>query len=133
MTKGECNCGEIAYEIQESLTDLYMCHCSICRRSTGSGAITVAIVPTEKFSWVKGKENLKYWSKPGHDWHTNFCATCGSTLPGDNDSLNTYIPAGSLVDGNENLKVVHHLWVDSKASWEVIGDAGKQHPKGFGS
>jgi hypothetical protein len=131
MVQGECNCGAVAYQINEKLSSVYICHCSICRRSTGSGGIAVAIVKKEKFSWLKGAEFVKYWSKPGQEWHTNFCSVCGSSLPGENDPENMYIPVGTLTSGHENLVVAHHYWVSSKASWEEIGDSGKQHPEGF--
>ena len=133
MTNGECNCGEVAYEVQQELSDVYICHCSICRRSTGSGGIAVAIVPKDKFRWTKGEADIKCWAKPGHDWHTSFCGNCGSTLPGENDPSNVYVPVGTLTRGYENLKVVHHMWVSSKGSWEEFGDLGKRHPEGFGS
>ncbi|MBN8431405.1 GFA family protein [Microbulbifer salipaludis] len=55
MTNGECNCGEVAYEVQKELSDVYICHCSICRRATGSGGIVVAIVSKDKFRWTKAR------------------------------------------------------------------------------
>lgn len=131
MARGECNCGEVAYEIEQELSDVYICHCSICRRSTGSGGIAVVIVAKDKLQWLKGVERINRWDKPGHDWHTVFCATCGSTLPGENDPLNFYVPVGTLTSGFENLKVAHHIWVSSKAGWEEIGDSGVQHTQAF--
>ena len=133
MLKGECNCGAVSYQAEGSVSDVFICHCSICRRSTGSGGIAVSIVASEKFEWLAGQEQIRYWSKAGHDWHTYFCKVCGSTLPGANDERNVYIPVGTIVKGGENLKVAHHLYVNSKASWEEIGDSGKQHPEGYGS
>ena len=132
MIKGECNCGAVAFEIESQVSDVYICHCSICRKTTGGSGLSVAIVNGNKFNWTKGKDNINYWAKPGHEWHTSFCKTCGSPLPGENDDINMYIPVGSLTSGHENLKVAHHIWVESKASWEEIGDSGKQHAKGFG-
>jgi hypothetical protein len=41
------------------------------------------------------------------------------------------VPAGLISVGGDALKVVHHVWVDSKASWDEIGDAGRQHPEAF--
>jgi len=38
-----------------------------------------------------------------------------------------YIPVGLLDSGYEELVVKHHIFVGSKASWEVIQDEGKQH------
>lgn len=131
MLMGECNCGAVSYEADSKVSDVFICHCSICRKSTGSGGIAVVIVASEKFKWAAGQEQVCYWSKPGHDWHTCFCKVCGSTLPGPNDERNMYIPVGTITKGGENLKVAHHLYVNSKASWEEIGDSGKQHTKGY--
>lgn len=128
---GECNCGAVAYEVETGLSDIFICHCSICRRSTGSGRIAVAIVDNDNFVWSRGGEEISYWSKPGHEWHTSFCKICGSSLPGINDETRMYIPVGTLTSGHENLKVVHHIYVNSKAAWEEIGDSGKQHPNGY--
>ncbi|MBK1674962.1 hypothetical protein CKO35_17080 [Ectothiorhodospira shaposhnikovii] len=74
---------------------------------------------------------MGFWKKPGHDWYTYFCKTCGTSLPGENDKLHMYIPVGTVTSGHESLKVAHHLYVNSKSSWEEIGDAGKQHPEGY--
>lgn len=32
-----------------------------------------------------------------------------------------------------DLTVKHHIWVESRAHWDLIGDAGKQHPEGYES
>lgn len=131
MIKGHCNCGDIKFQINSEVKDVYVCHCSICRRSTGSQGIAVIVVKNKDFEWVSGQEKLKTWRKPGHDWETSFCPQCGSTLPGDNDSERKYIPCGSLSEGAEQLKVAHHIFVDSKANWDEIGDNGKQHKNAF--
>ena len=131
LVKGKCNCGSIAFEIDAHISDVFICHCSICRNSTGSGGIAVVVVDNGKFDWVKGRDRISSWSKPGNDWHTCFCSVCGSILPGENDAHRMYIPVGTLISGHENLKVAHHIYVNSKASWEEIGDSGKQHPEGY--
>jgi len=130
---GKCNCGGVEFAAGSDVSDVFLCHCSICRASTGSGAIAVVIVQTSDFHWSKGQNLITYWSKPSHDWHTNFCRICGSSMPGKNDDIQTYIPVGSLTSGHEKLKVAHHLYVESKAIWEVIGDSGVQHPEGYRS
>ena len=132
MVEGECNCGAVAFKAEASILDVYICHCSICRKSTGSSGIAVAIVENDQFDWLKGQEYITRWQKPGHDWHTYFCAICGSSLPGPNDSQRMYLPVGSLTTGHENLRVAHHIYVGSKASWDEIGDSGKQHKGAFG-
>nr|WP_227008421.1 GFA family protein [Pseudoalteromonas luteoviolacea] len=105
-----------------------MCHCSICRRATGTNGVAVMIANRADFKWLKGKEKVKYWHKPSHDWVCSFCEECGSSLPGQNDEQRMYIPVG-LIDNIylDGVRVAHHLWVDSKASWDDIGDDGEQH------
>jgi hypothetical protein len=131
MTRGECLCGAVRWEIDGDLSGIFVCHCSICRRSTGSNGIAVVVFPKEHFRWVGGQELIATWRKPGTHWQTWFCSVCGSPVPGENDSKRMFAPAGSITEGGEALKVVHHIWVGSKASWDEIGDTGQQHPEAF--
>jgi len=132
MIFGHCNCGEVTFKISGATTDIIVCHCSICRRSTGANGIPVLITKNEYFSWEKGAAKIANWRKPVGDWHTSFCSVCGSTLPAPNDEENMYIPAGLIAEGGENLKVIHHVFVKSKAAWDEIGDQGKIHMNSFG-
>jgi hypothetical protein len=131
MAKGGCNCGAVQFEIDGEIADVFVCHCSICRRATGSNGIAVVVVPNDRLRWVQGRDQVVMWSKPNADWQTWFCRTCGSPVPGQNDPSRMFVPAGSITAGGDALKVVHHVWVGSKATWDMIGDAGKQHPEQF--
>lgn len=133
MPKGECNCGAVAFEITSNVSEVFICHCSICQKATGNNGIAVVIVDNDSFRWVTGKTLVKTWHKPGHDWQTSFCQNCGSTLPGKNDDAHMYVPAGLIIEGNANLIVTHHIWVSSKAAWDEIADSGTQHQQAFGS
>ncbi len=131
MIEGECNCGAVRFEARTRPAGVYVCHCSICRRYTGTNGNAVLVVANEEFRWIDGEENFSTWRKPGHDWQAWFCRVCGSQLPGENDSATMFIPAGLLTAGGEDLEVIHHIWVDSKADWDEIGDSGRQHPEAF--
>jgi hypothetical protein len=133
MAKGACNCGTVQFEIDSELNDVYVCHCSICRRFTGSNGIAVVVVPNEKFRWLQGCDAVTRWNKPGADWEAWFCSVCGSAVPGANDPKTIFVPAGSITEGGEALKVAHHLFVGSKAGWDEIGDRGLQHVEGIRS
>ena len=52
-------------------------------------------------------------------------------VPGHNDAERMFIPAGTLSEGGEALRVEHHIWVNSRAAWDVIGDNGKRHSEAF--
>ena len=131
MALGECNCRAIGFEISAELSDVFVCHCSICRRATGSNGIAVVVVDNADFRWVRGEENVTSWKMPDADWQIWFCRSCGSPVPGLNDESRMFVPAGLLTDGGDSLKVKHHIWVDSKAVWDEIGDAGRQHREAF--
>ena len=130
---GGCNCGQVTFSVDTMVKDVYLCHCSICRKSTGSGAIAVTVVPKHQFAWNSGEKYIKSWEKPGHDWLKNFCSECGSPLPADNDDNTVFIPVGLIEQGAEHLKVKGHIFVDSKASWQVIPEGELQHPRALGS
>jgi len=91
----------------------------------------VIVVANEHFRWTHGQDVIKSWKKPDADWQTWFCQTCGSTLPGINDEARMYVPAGVIRSGAESLEVLHHIWVGSRAAWDVIGDQGRLHPEAF--
>ncbi|MBD3670355.1 MAG: GFA family protein [Gammaproteobacteria bacterium] len=131
MAKGQCNCGSVTFEIEDDVSDIYVCHCSICRRYTGNNGVAVVIVCNEKFHWLTGEENITTWIKPVGDWQSSFCRVCGSSLPVKNDESSMAVPAGSITEGGENMNVAHHIWVDSKAGWDEICDSGKRHSESF--
>jgi hypothetical protein len=123
----------VAFQIDGPITDVIVCHCSICRKSTGSNGIPVVLFAKKDFRWLQGEGQISHWKKPGKDWEKNFCKTCGSPLPGENDGERMFAPAGILGAEGAPKKVIHHIWVNSKAAWDEIGDEGIQHPDAFGS
>ena len=131
MAQGECNCGAIQFAIEADLSGVFVCHCSICRRFTGSNGIAVVLVSNDQFRWVRGQEHIATWTKPNTSWQSWFCKVCGSAVPGENDQTRMFVPAGSITQGGDALRVVHHVWVGSKAVWDEIGDSGRQHAEQF--
>ena len=131
MARGACNCGAVAFEIDARVSDVFVCHCSICRRSTGGNGIAVIIIDKERYRWTRGQDQISTWKKPDAEWQTWFCRICGSPLPGENDASRMFVPAGLISEGGGELSVAHHIWVGSKAVWDEIGDSGKQHSEAF--
>ena len=125
---GECFCGEIRYEITGVLVDPLSCHCSRCRKAFSSQSSNYVRVSSDDFRWVSGEEKLtSYIGK--HGFGLLFCSTCGSTLCG---TINNSIHGISLGCLNEEpeLDEIHHIFVDSKASWEVIPNGVKRFSEG---
>ncbi|MGD8637129.1 MAG: GFA family protein [Gammaproteobacteria bacterium] len=131
MAVGECSCGGVAFEIKGDLLEVFVCHCSICRRSSGSNGMAVVVIDNDQFRWLRGKDLVASWKKPDTDWQKWFCRICGAPLPGVNDETRMFVPAGLISEGGESLRVKHHIWVDSKAVWDEIGDTGERHREAF--
>ena len=131
MTEGHCNCGAVRFEFSGEARGIFVCHCSICRRATGANSIAVVVVPNAQFRWLQGEEHIAQWHKPDSQWDTWFCKICGSRLPGHNDAERMVIPAGLLPGQGLGRRVRDHSGVGSRAEWDEIGDAGRQHDEAY--
>lgn len=124
--RGKCLCGEVEFAVSGTLPNLYQCHCSLCRKATGSSANAALIVPSENFQWVGGQDRITSYVK-NTGYRSDFCSKCGSPLPNPLGSKAEYwIPAGLLED-NANLEIAAHLHVGSKASWDAVASSGVQY------
>ena len=131
MASGECNCGAVSFRIECPITDVFICHCSICRRATGNNGNAVVVIDNEYFHWLTGEALISTWRKPNHDWQIWFCRDCGSQVPGENDENTTFIPAGCITQGGDELKIAHHIYVGSKACWDELPAVGRRHSDAF--
>ena len=125
---GKCLCGQIEFKVSDALPDIYQCHCSLCRKVTGSSSNSAFIVPNESFKWVCGQEHISSYIK-NTGYRSDFCSTCGSPVPNPLVGRPEYwIPVG-LLEGHANLKIAVHLYVGSKADWDVMPSIGVQYPE----
>ncbi len=115
--QGECLCGAVKFEIAGELPNLYQCHCSLCRKATGSNANAATLVHQENFKWISGQENITSFQK-ATDYRSDFCSVCGSPTPNPLRNSNLmWIPAG-LLTGDIDAEIVVHFHMASSASWD---------------
>lgn len=115
--RGQCLCGKIEFEIDGDRFKPYQCHCSLCRKQSGSQSNAATIVPNEKFRWLRGIEYISSWKKES-GFRSDFCSICGSPLPNPlRDLPYFWVPAG-LLESDSGLEIAAHLCVASKAAWE---------------
>lgn len=121
--QGGCLCGAVRFSITGKLPKLYQCHCSECRRATGSSHNSSLLIATPHFSWLQGEALVTHFrAESGYNVH--FCALCSSPVPNPIEQADYYwVPAGAL-DAGVGLEVGAHLCVASKASWEEITSSG---------
>ena len=125
---GECFCGEVRYQITGKLRDARSCHCSRCRKAFSSQASAYALVNPEEFKWLEGKELLTSYIGQ-HGFGLQFCSKCGSTLCGIYKGSVHGVTLG-CVNGDPKIELGRHIYVGSKANWEVIPDGVTQYPEG---
>jgi hypothetical protein len=126
MLKGRCLCEGVRLEIDAALGPVIACHCSQCRRSTGSAFSPNASVPADRFRIVTGSELIREYSNhPGA--HRAFCSRCGSPLYGRSDAYPGIIRIrlGTLND-TDGARAVAHIFTGSKADWFEISDDAEQ-------
>ena len=71
--EGGCHCGAVRFRVEVHEHEAVDCNCSICRMK----GFLHLIVSKERFTLVKGEENLTiYRFNTGTAKHT-FCRTCG--------------------------------------------------------
>ena len=122
--QGKCLCGEVRFRLSGEIPNLYQCHCSLCRRVTGSSANAAFRLGREQLRWEAGEELIReYVTASG--FRSHFCAQCGSPLPNPTAGDTAWwVPVGLLDDAPE-LRVAAHLFVASKAGWDRIAEDGE--------
>ena len=116
--KGSCLCGSVEYEFEDGVRTFQYCHCSRCRKFTGSAHAANIIVTPDSFRWIKGEELVGRYEIPGATYHaTAFCKHCGSSLPWKNKTGSAVIiPAGTL-DEDPVVRPKQNIFFASRASW----------------
>ena len=119
MSSGSCLCGAVKYQIDGRLGRTYYCHCSRCRKTSGSAFAANAVISPAQFGVVEGEHLLASFTSSNGAIRT-FCSRCGSPLVvrlGDQMRLRL----GSL-DTPINTSVGMHIFVASKADGHRIID-----------
>ncbi len=129
MIRGSCLCGGIRFEINGKVSGVGQCHCSLCRKVTGTGSNAVLLTAARSFRWRAG-EDLAHRYERSSGWSTTFCRVCGSPLPQLHPSGKVFwIPAGSL-DDDPGTRIEQHIFVGSKAAWDEIAGSAPRYEEG---
>jgi hypothetical protein len=120
---GQCLCGAVEYTVADDFSYSLICHCSQCRRATGSAFKPFAGIERQKLALVSGADNvMRYGGTDTHDVH---CRACGSLLYSVIGEK-VHVTLGTLVDA-PSIRPTAHIFVGSKAPWFTITDDLPQH------
>lgn len=115
---GSCLCGAVAYEIRPPFFFFQYCHCSRCRKFSGSAYAANIMVAEDQFCWTRGEDQLRRYEVPDAKYYcTTFCTVCGSSLPWRTRSGKAVlVPAGTLDEDPGATPECNIYWA-SRAPW----------------
>jgi len=115
---GSCLCGAVGYEIRPPYAFFQYCHCSRCRKFSGSAHAANILVAEGQFVWTQGEDQVRRYEVPDAKYYcTAFCAVCGSSLPWrTRNGKFVLVPAGTL-DDDPGAALERNIYWASRAPW----------------
>ncbi|MGF1716702.1 GFA family protein [Photobacterium chitinilyticum] len=126
---GSCLCQKVQIEVPDNFEYMGNCHCSECRKFTGSDYSSVGGLSSENFSFKAGEEFVSVYPK-SEDTELAFCSSCGSSLYSRKLKTGKHNIRLGILDDIPTHKPTFHIFTDSKAPWSEITDGLKQFKKG---
>ena len=128
--RGSCNCGRVRFRIDGQIGPVGQCHCSKCRKASGTDGNAVFYTGADSLEIEQGAAAITVYSDG--NWASAFCAHCGCPVP--NRAPNGkiwFVPAGAMDDDIGQAGYAAHIFVGSKAPWVRICDDAPQFVDGF--
>ena len=115
---GSCLCGLLQFSVTGNPATFYHCHCSRCRKSSGTGHASNLFVKEAELNWSGDTDAIRSYKLPeAKRFLRTFCNRCGSPLPRAIPEFNmVMIPAGTL-NNEPGIAPQAHIFQDSKAAW----------------
>ena len=134
MIQGGCLCGAIRFEVARFVGPFELCHCSRCRKASGSAFTAMIGVRAKDVSWISGRDAIQRFEAPvlkhPPGFRTAFCGSCGSPMPIFAEGDEWFeIPAGVL-DEDPILRPDRHIFIECGSPWYEIRDDLPQLTKG---
>ena len=118
QTIGQCLCGAVKFHISGAFDCFFLCHCSRCRKDSGSAHSANLFSSSATITWVSGEENTRRFRLSATKHVKCFCTNCGSALPFYQEADGVLVvPAGSL-DCPIRIRPTAHISFSSRAHWD---------------
>jgi hypothetical protein len=125
VATGSCLCGAVRFSYEGPIGSAAYCHCTDCRRCTGS-AFNISIGFEAAHFEIIGHTPASYTKQAdsGHELTRHFCPNCGSPIYTSSPKFPGlfFIKAG-IIDDPTLVRPGYQSWVRSAVPWSKI-DAG---------
>ena len=121
LIHGTCVCGEVQFTLRPPFRFFQYCHCSRCRKRSGSAHAANIAVLADQVEFTAGESSVsRFELTTAKSWGNAFCQRCGSGLPWLTRNGRAWIvPAGAL-DTDPGAKPTRNIHYASRASWHAI-------------
>jgi hypothetical protein len=127
---GMCLCGAVHYAVADEFLYAANCHCSMCRRATGSAFKPFAGIERDRLTITRGEDNVMIFGDENNN--DTRCKLCGSFLYSVvRDGAFLHVAMGTLVE-DPTIRPSKHIFVGSKAQWFTITDDLPQYEEHVG-
>lgn len=124
---GRCQCGAVRLELNGPILESGYCHCSLCRRQSGSAFAAYGEIASEQVRLVDDEEKLARYdiTERLSKW---FCSVCGTTLYDLHSAFPGYhyVSLG-ILDDDADVSPAFHQFLSSKATWYRFSDDLRRH------
>ena len=128
MYSGSCFCGAVRYQAEGAPFHETLCHCSICRRTSGAPFVAWASFPRAGFCFTSGSP-ARIRSSPVAC--RSFCASCGTPLVFEHDELPDELDITLCsLDEPESIQPRDHTYVRSTLRWADSLDGLARYSEG---
>ena len=127
-------CGKVQFRVSGPFDAFHLCHCSQCRRSTGTAHAANIFTSEDRLEWLAGEDLVKRYIPEREGVISKaFCTHCGSLVP--YTSLKSGISFGgsyftdgegnSIIRGGLKLMMPSNLldseYSNSTDDWQTLG------------
>ena len=115
---GSCLCGSVRFEIKPPFSAFRYCHCSRCRKASGSAHAANVFVPQGQFGWLAGEASVNRFDLPGAKrFAVWFCSRCGTRVPHKVRERDDYLVPAGILDNDPVKRPENSIFWGSKAPW----------------
>jgi hypothetical protein len=120
-TRGSCLCGDYRFAIEGPILLLKNCHCSRCRKMSGSTFATFARAYAKDLRVLSSEHAIATYVR-SESWTIAFCTRCASVVPHPPPGSEWVEFGAGLLDDDPGVRIGYHIFVASRAPWCELDD-----------
>lgn len=120
MYHGSCLCGKVTLSVAGGIDAIIHCHCSKCRKSSGTAYATNGFIKTAGLVIHTGQDQIGCYAT-AVDKRRYFCQICASPLYSSNDQSPDRLRLRlGILDSDIVERPLSHNFVSSRANWDDL-------------